>query len=98
MKKVLTLGLLVSVALATSGIDLSQCFNDFTCLNQSGEDFIITRSWLSYGAFDSCGPRNVQNAKNAGIKYVDVYMFPCRGKSASSQVSSLISGLSSELG
>lgn len=75
----LVLGLLVSATLATSGVDLSDCFNDFSCLNNAGEDFIITRAWRSYGSFDPCGPPNIQNAKNAGIKYVDVYMFPCRG-------------------
>lgn len=98
MKGIAILAVALSVAIATNGIDLSQCFNNFSCLKSSGEDFVITRSWLSYGAFDSCGAQNVRNAKNAGIQYVDVYMFPCRGQSASSQVSSLVSGLSSSLG
>lgn len=92
------LGLTLCIALATNGVDLADCFNDFTCLKQSGESFVIARAWRSYGVFETCGPSNIQNARNAGIEYVDVYMFPCRGLSASSQVSSLISGLSSALG
>ena len=44
--------------------------------------FAIPRAYLSYGAFDSNGPKNVANARAAGIPYVDIYMFPCAGKSA----------------
>ena len=55
--------------------------------------FVITRAWKSYGSFDSTAIQNIQNARNAGIPYVDVYMFPCRWQSASSQVSSLVSSL-----
>lgn len=38
----------------------------------------------------------VANAHAAGVEHVDVYMFPCKGKSASSQVQSLRSELSSK--
>jgi hypothetical protein len=50
---------------------------------------------MSYGAFDSHGLQNVKNARAAGIPYVDVYMFPCRGKSAADQVHDLINNMGS---
>ena len=56
--------------------------------------FAIPRAYKSYGAFDSNAVTNIKNARAAGIPYVDVYMFPCRGKSASSQVTEMINGLS----
>jgi len=80
-------------AMATYGVDISQAFNDFSCLKSQGFDFVIPRAWCSYGGFDKHALSNIANAHNAGIEYVDVYMFPCRGKSASSQVSSLVSNL-----
>ena len=58
-------------------------------------NFAIPRAYKSYGAFDSNAINNVNNARAAGIPYVDVYMFPCRGKSASDQVSDLINNLGS---
>lgn len=63
-------------------------------MKNAGYTFAIPRAWKSYGAFDSNAPANVKNAKAAGIQYVDVYMFPCRGQSATNQVNSLISSMS----
>jgi len=45
-------------------------------------NFAIPRAYCSYGAIDGNGATNVNNARGAGIPYVDVYMFPCRGRSA----------------
>jgi GH25 family lysozyme M1 (1,4-beta-N-acetylmuramidase) len=75
----------VSTAVSTS---------TWSCMKSNGVSFMITRAWKSYGGFDSNAKTNLANAKSAGIAYRDVYAFPCRGKSVSSQVSSLMSGLS----
>ena len=61
------------------------------CLKNNGVSFAIPRAYYSYGAFDPNGATNVAHAREAGIPYVDIYMFPCRGKSAASQVSDLVS-------
>lgn len=86
---------LFSVSQATQGVDVSQLVDNWTCLKNAGYSFAIPRAWKSYGAFDSNAITNVKNAHAAGFKYVDVYMFPCRGKSASDQVSNLINNLGS---
>ena len=67
----------------------------WSCLKSNGYEFAIPRAWRSYGAIDPNAVSNINHARAAGIQYVDVYMFPCRGKSAASQVDSLISGLGS---
>ena len=69
--------------------------SNWQCIKQAGYSFAIPRAWKSYGAFDSNALANVRNARAAGIPYVDVYMFPCRGQSASAQVASLVSNLGS---
>ena len=90
-------GLCVSSAIATIGVDISQAFSTstYSCMKSNGVSFVIPRAWCSYGGFDSNAVTNINNARSAGIPYVDVYMFPCRGKSASDQVSSLVSSLGS---
>ena len=86
--------LLIGVSLATKGVDISQPCGEFSCLKSSyAVDFSITRAWLSTGAFDSASITNLNNAKAAGIPYNDVYMFPCRGKSAATQVDDMIADL-----
>jgi hypothetical protein len=87
------IGLLLGSAVATVGVDLSTLgsTSNYSCMKSNGMSFVIPRAWCSYGGADSNGPTNVKNARAAGIPYVDIYMFPCRGKSASDQVNSLIS-------
>ncbi len=80
---------------ATQGVDVSQLVNNWSCLKGAGYNFAIPRAWKSYGAFDSNSITNIHNARAAGIQFVDVYMFPCRGQSATNQVNSLISSLGS---
>lgn len=89
--------LFVSTILATRGVDYStlQSVSTHTCWKNSGIDFAIPRAYMSYGAFDSNGLHNVNNARSAGIPYVDIYMFPCRSKSAITQVSELVAGMGS---
>jgi hypothetical protein len=90
--------LLLGLSSATIGVDISQACGEFSCLKSSyGVDFSITRAWMSYGAFDSASITNLNNAAAAGIPYNDVYLFPCRGKSASSQVDTMMADLKSGL-
>ena len=97
MRSLLLLSLLFAAAFATQGVDFSTALSlsTFQCLKSNGMSFAIPRAYKSYGAFDSNSVNNIINAKSAGIPYVDVYMFPCRGKSASTQVTELMNGLSS---
>ena len=89
--------LCATTVLATKGVDYSTALSVSThsCFKSSGITFAIPRAYMSYGAFDSNGRTNVANARAAGIPYVDIYMFPCRGKSASTQVNELINGMGS---
>eukprot|EP01084_Bolivina_argentea_P064238 117195_1 len=89
---------LIALSSATTGVDISQICGEFSCLKSShGVDFSISRAWYSYGSFDSGAINNLNNAKAAGIPYNDVYLFPCRGKSAASQVDAMIADLAAGL-
>jgi GH25 family lysozyme M1 (1,4-beta-N-acetylmuramidase) len=98
MRQILFL-LLITIALSTKGVDLSQPFatSVYTCFKNSGINFAIIRAYCSYGGVDSHAVSNLQNAHAAGIPYVDTYFFPCRGKSASAQVTEFFSGVPSSL-
>ena len=91
------IAVLMGVVSATTGVDFSTPLTakEFDCFKSKGIEFVIPRAWLSGGAFDHNSIGNINNAHAAGIHEVDVYMFPCRGKSASSQVASLVSDLGS---
>ena len=69
---------------AKQGVDVSTLVTNWSCLKNAGYSFAVARAWQSFGAFDQNVLANIRNAKAAGITNVDVYMFPCRGKSASS--------------
>ena len=47
--------------------------------------FAIIRGFCSFGGPDKNAVQGLKNAKAAGLN-ADIYMFPCRGKSASAQV------------
>jgi hypothetical protein len=81
---------LLSVAWSTLGVDLSTLCSQFSCLKGDGKSFAIVRGYLSYGAVDPNVNTNIKNSQAAGL-ITDIYMFPCRGKSAQSQVDELIS-------
>ena len=91
-----TIVALIGVAAGTTGVDFSTplTLKEFDCFKSNGIGFVIPRSWKSGGSFDTEAIGNIKNAHSAGIPRVDVYMFPCRGKSATSQVASLVSELS----
>ena len=85
MRSALVLAALtISTSLATKGVDYStlQSVATHQCWKNNGMSFAIPRAYCSYGGIDANGIANVNNARAAGIPYVDIYMFPCRGKSA----------------
>ena len=90
MWKISLAALTAPAVFATYGIDLSSGTNEFKCLKEHEKHFVVTRAWHSYGGPDPSAPTNLDRARAAGIKNRDIYMFPCRGKSASSQVSEMI--------
>jgi hypothetical protein len=72
----------IQSANATLGVDVSQRVTNWSCLKKTGFEFAITRGYLSYGAVDSHANANIKDAHAGGIKNIDIYMFPCRAKSA----------------
>lgn len=83
---------------AVNGVDIANAMSaaTFTCLKNNGNTFAIVRAWRSPGSSDPNANSNLQNARAAGLA-TDVYMFPCRGKNATTQVNELISGVTSNL-
>ena len=90
--------LLVTPTLTVKGVDISQLFSTSTyqCIKNNGYSFAIPRGFCSYGAVDDHVVNNLNNARAAGL-ITDIYMFPCRGKSASSQVDTMMSKISNNL-
>lgn len=86
---------LAQQALGVVGGDISSyvSVSDFTCAKNQGWEFMIVRSYCSYGAPDPNAPTALANAKAAGIQYRDVYHFPCAGKSAADQVRADVSAV-----
>ena len=68
--------------------------DQWKCLKGDGINFAIVRAWYSFGAFDPNGRTTVANAWAGGMDDVDVYLFPCAGKSAADQVAGTVSGMS----
>lgn len=54
-------------------------------MKSAGYEFVIIRGFCSYGAPDHNAVQGLKNAKAAGLS-TDIYMFPCRGKNAKTQV------------
>ena len=78
---------LVSTVSCVLGVDVSQLFSTSTyqCMKSNGYQFAIIRGYCSFGGLDTHAVQSLTNAKSAGL-ITDIYMFPCRGKSASAQV------------
>lgn len=53
---------------------------------------MVIRGFRSLGILDGNATQSLINAKSVGF-LTDIYMFPCRGKSASAQVDELIKGI-----
>ena len=90
--------LLVVPTISVLGVDVSQLFSTSTyqCMKNNGYTFAIIRGYCSYGGVDANIISNLNNARAAGL-ITDIYMFPCRGKSASAQVDQMMSAISSNL-
>eukprot|EP00672_Neobodo_designis_P023251 CAMPEP_0174850054 /NCGR_PEP_ID=MMETSP1114-20130205/18855_1 /TAXON_ID=312471 /ORGANISM="Neobodo designis, Strain CCAP 1951/1" /LENGTH=222 /DNA_ID=CAMNT_0016084479 /DNA_START=54 /DNA_END=722 /DNA_ORIENTATION=- len=73
---------------AVHGGDVSEPYSEshFQCAKRNGWEFVIVRSFLSYGEPDPNAPGTLDHAKAAGIPYRDVYHFPCKGKDPKEQV------------
>ena len=78
---------------STHGIDCAYEYpqSSWNCLhNEQGIDFAIIRCYQSLGHVDPNCAASVQKAWNAGMKHVDLYMFPCpKCGSAAKQVTQL---------
>ena len=88
--------LLVGTIKAELGIDVSQLFSveNYTCAKNNGITFGIPRGYCSFGGLDRNTNQSLENMQKAGLK-TDVYMFPCRGKSAKTQVDDMINNIPS---
>jgi len=67
-------------AFATYGVDVSQRVtkSNWQCLKSTyGASFAVVRVYQSGGHTDPNGAANINDARAAGIKYVDGYIFPC---------------------
>jgi hypothetical protein len=98
MKMMLAILLLVVPSLCVLGVDVSQLFpvSAYQCLKNNGYHFAIIRGYYSFGAVDVHVVDNLHNAKAAGLT-TDIYMFPCRSKSASAQVDQMMAAISGSL-
>lgn len=65
-------------------------------MKKNGYTFVIPRGYCSYGGLDHNAVQSLTNAKSAGLQ-TDVYMFPCRGKSANTQADELVNGIKASL-
>ena len=79
---------------STNGVDVSQLFQEsaYQCMKNAGYHYVIIRGYCSPGSPDHNAPQGLKNAKAAGLE-TDIYMFPCRGKSATTQVDEMYSSI-----
>uniref|UniRef100_A0A914E7X8 Lysozyme n=1 Tax=Acrobeloides nanus TaxID=290746 RepID=A0A914E7X8_9BILA len=97
----LAIALAFHQASATIGWDGIQAVSvsGFQCLANNGYAFFIGRAWESVGNYDMTGIQNIKNARAAGWKYVDAYIFPCLASGcahAANQVEATINQLKSD--
>lgn len=98
IKNILIFASLLFTIFAVHGVDVSQLFttSTYSCMKTNGVSFAIIRGYCSFGGLDTHAVSNLNNAKAAGL-ITDIYMFPCRGKSATTQVNEMFSGIASNL-
>ncbi|EFC38524.1 predicted protein [Naegleria gruberi] len=97
---VLMMAFAASVANATLGLDLSYFQGDvsqssWNCLKQSGREFAIIQAQLSTGRVNPYVANDINRAKAAGIKYVDIYIFPNINEDAAAQVQNTVNFIKS---
>lgn len=90
--------LLINQSHCFLGVDVSQLFptSAYQCLKSNGYGFTIVRGYCSFGGLDHNAVQSLTNAKLAGM-ITDIYMFPCRGKSATAQVDEMFAGIPANL-
>eukprot|EP01100_Stratorugosa_tubuloviscum_P011995 TRINITY_DN54_c1_g1_i4.p1 TRINITY_DN54_c1_g1~~TRINITY_DN54_c1_g1_i4.p1 ORF type:complete len:225 (-),score=110.25 TRINITY_DN54_c1_g1_i4:70-720(-) len=71
--------LFFNLSFATYGVDVSQSTStsSFSCLVSNGYSFTVVRCYQSSNRVDPNAAATLSNAWSGGMKYVDVYMFPC---------------------
>ncbi|CAG8732115.1 17662_t:CDS:2, partial [Racocetra fulgida] len=80
---------MISRAFAATAVDVSSLttVNSFKCAKNLGYSHAMIRGYFEAygnnpgGAIDSNFLKNYENAKQAGYTDIDVYMFPCTGRS-----------------
>jgi hypothetical protein len=92
--QIICLVALVILAQTAKVFDLAGSFKNYTCMKNLGYEHSIIRAYHSYGAIDTVAADNIHLSNLAGLS-TDVYMFPCRGKNATLQVTELIDYLDS---
>jgi GH25 family lysozyme M1 (1,4-beta-N-acetylmuramidase) len=77
------------------GGDVSEFFDSsaWSCAVQGGWSFMIVRSYCSIGAPDPNALPTIQAAAAGGMKYRDVYHFPCPSIDAAQQVNDDVSAV-----
>ena len=88
--------LLITASLCTFGIDFENNLgvSEFACLKTNNIDLLVIRGYRSFGALDPYVNSNIKNARAAGYKSIDVYMFPCvKCGNPKGQVDTMISGI-----
>ena len=75
---------LITTSLCLHAIDISSnaSTDSFKCALDEGFTHLIVRAYRSLGQIDRNCVGNLQRANKTGLT-TDVYVFPCRGKSAS---------------
>lgn len=90
---IVLLFVLASVAMASFGVDMSTLttLDNLKCLRSNySTNFLAMRAYRSYGAIDPNAKAMIKLAKEAGIDFVDVYMFPCPTKDPIVQADELL--------
>ena len=90
--------IILNTVQATKGLDLSVFQGDvaqsaWNCLHSNGYEFAIIQALKSNGQVNQYCVHDIQRAKAAGFKYVDIYVFPdfARGvASAGGQIRSAV--------
>lgn len=87
LKFIALVAAVIGVATATDGGDVASYYSSatFSCAKTNGWNFVIVRSYRSFGSPDPNAPNTLAQAKAAGIPYRDVYHFPCYGKVSAAQ-------------
>lgn len=82
------ISILVAICSPAKVVDLagSYSLDNFACFKDNGIQRSIIRAYHSYGKIDLDAEANILNSNKAGLA-TDLYMFPCRGRNATQQVS-----------